>query len=320
MTSSQMATCSTAQWTFNSKNQSPCVVASALAGVCVGGDFTLTPLEPDFVYLGPSQAAATPCRCSSVYYSLLSACGTCQNRNYISFPRDLPQGVAVPHWAYQNVTVNDGWVLADAQADTGAEVTAAPASSTSASGSGSATGSNSPQNTNGPAGPTRKSSNTGAIAGGVVGGIVGLALIGALIFFFLRRRRQQKVPASAQYTAAPMMSPPPMMQANTPTPLGYGDGSSHYQHTGGSGGMPAPQVYNPDNPSTFPTNEFAPPGGLNYSGGSPSPNYSQQNFGQQANYIPPAITGQSSNSGYTQANTSLTHNTNTPRYTGVPEL
>jgi hypothetical protein len=46
-------------------------------------DFTLTPLEEGFIYRGPSVANANRCRCSSVYYSMLSACAYCQGRNYI---------------------------------------------------------------------------------------------------------------------------------------------------------------------------------------------------------------------------------------------
>ena len=36
-------------------------------------------------YLGPTPSTATPCECSSVTYSLLSACGGCQNRTFIDW-------------------------------------------------------------------------------------------------------------------------------------------------------------------------------------------------------------------------------------------
>jgi len=84
---------------FNSLDQSPCDVGAALAGVCVGGgkwsntvqntpswlsiDFTLPPLHPGYVYLGPDASNANSCRCSSVYYSLMAACSVCQSRNFI---------------------------------------------------------------------------------------------------------------------------------------------------------------------------------------------------------------------------------------------
>ena len=46
-------------------------------------DFTLSALDPGYVYLGPDTSNANQCRCSSVYYSLLAACSVCQNRNFI---------------------------------------------------------------------------------------------------------------------------------------------------------------------------------------------------------------------------------------------
>jgi hypothetical protein len=36
-------------------------------------------------YLGPTFADATPCRCSTVTYSLLSACAGCQNRDFTNW-------------------------------------------------------------------------------------------------------------------------------------------------------------------------------------------------------------------------------------------
>ena len=46
-------------------------------------EFNLEPLDFGYVYSGPTQANQNSCRCSSVYYSLLSACGFCQGRNYL---------------------------------------------------------------------------------------------------------------------------------------------------------------------------------------------------------------------------------------------
>jgi hypothetical protein len=45
--------------------------------------FTLSALDPGYVYLGPDATNANQCRCSSVYYSLLAACSVCQTRNFI---------------------------------------------------------------------------------------------------------------------------------------------------------------------------------------------------------------------------------------------
>ena len=90
--------------TFNTLSQSPCDVAASLAAVCspTGRErslayiwpvvllellehagFNLEPLPSGYVYSGPRPESATSCRCSSVFYSTLSACGYCQGRNYL---------------------------------------------------------------------------------------------------------------------------------------------------------------------------------------------------------------------------------------------
>ena len=89
--------------TFNTLNQSPCDVAASLAAVCSPtgrehslayiwpvillellehAEFDLSPLLSGYVYAGPPTEFANSCRCSSVYYSMLSACGYCQGRNF----------------------------------------------------------------------------------------------------------------------------------------------------------------------------------------------------------------------------------------------
>ncbi|PBK96957.1 hypothetical protein ARMGADRAFT_721270 [Armillaria gallica] len=111
------------RWSFNSLNQSPCTVAAYLGGVCNSGNFTVTPLSNGELYSGPTLEQANVCRCSSVFYSLVSACASCQgniyerwslfNRNCTDgqnvpvgeFNEDIPEQTAVPHWAYQNVSV-----------------------------------------------------------------------------------------------------------------------------------------------------------------------------------------------------------------------
>ncbi|TEB30495.1 hypothetical protein FA13DRAFT_555351 [Coprinellus micaceus] len=121
------AVCSAERWSYNTLNQSPCVVGSALKAVCQPGASPIVYLPPGYVYDGPSlvDRQNTPCRCSSVYYSLLSACAWCQGRDFISwsryatncttaylgvFPRELPRGTGVPAWAYMNVTVHHGFL------------------------------------------------------------------------------------------------------------------------------------------------------------------------------------------------------------------
>lgn len=81
--------------TYNSLNQSPCKVAAYLQSTCFGGSecslacmstalspfaaFTVDPLPPGYQYAGPYVLDGDDlCKCNTVTYSLLSACGACQ--------------------------------------------------------------------------------------------------------------------------------------------------------------------------------------------------------------------------------------------------
>ena len=91
---------------FNSQNKSPCVVASEMAAVCNGGrtfnfhhwdflnltwfsstclEYFVIALPVDSHYTGPNSTVVNPCQCSSVFYSLLSACADCQNRTFVEW-------------------------------------------------------------------------------------------------------------------------------------------------------------------------------------------------------------------------------------------
>jgi len=140
------ATClSGYDWLYSSIGQSPCDVAAELAGVCSDGEFNLNPLKPGYVYLGPIVANADICRCSSVYYSLLSACAYCQDRNYLKwsafttncstvyltvYDQQIPPGVKVPAYAYQNVSISDTFDVTLAQSVKGVESSGLPLTTT----------------------------------------------------------------------------------------------------------------------------------------------------------------------------------------------
>ncbi|KAG2111662.1 uncharacterized protein F5147DRAFT_686203 [Suillus discolor] len=249
-------------WMNNSLQQNPCVVASYLESVCNGGDFSISPLPPDTHYAAPTVAEANPCECSTVVYSLVSACGACQNATYLTwsswnyncssvynqqFPDSIPSGTAVPNWAYLDVTAS-GFSLAAAQADgdtpesTATKVqstaTVANPSSVSASltgSSGAATGSPTTSSTK------STSSNAGAIAGGVVGGVVGAAaIIGLVTWFIVKRRRSATAPSAAF------------------SDIGGGAGYTQSVYSPNTHSFPTqPQMtqqrlYDPSDPSTFP--------------------------------------------------------------------
>ena len=83
----------------NSLGQSPCIVAAYLQVACNNGSGSLcsTPLstlltlwQADWLvialpnathYTGPDQTKINTCQCSTVTYSMISACGLCQNRD-----------------------------------------------------------------------------------------------------------------------------------------------------------------------------------------------------------------------------------------------
>lgn len=222
-------------WMDNSKGQSPCFVAAYLESVCNNGQYTVPALLPDESYVGPDADQATPCDCSAVTYSLIAACAICQNSSntYIAwslwsfncttayttgFPQNIPSGTAVPNWAYLDVTTSDNFNVTLAQSVGDApESTAAQVKPTSSATLTSGTSSPTPTSS--------KSSDVATIAGGVVGGVVGLAAIVALgTWFLLRRRRTSMFPAR------------PVSQYSSSTV------------------DPMRRLYDPSDPSTFPSN------------------------------------------------------------------
>ncbi|KAF9218335.1 hypothetical protein BS17DRAFT_87075 [Gyrodon lividus] len=289
--SSDVVCLSSYNWMDNSRGQNPCLVAAYLQGACNSGQFTVDTLPSGTHYIGPTADEQNPCQCSTVTYATISACGVCQNRTIIGwsswdfncstvypsiFPVDIPSGTAVPAWAYQDVVTSDMFnaTLADTTGDnpessaTRVQSTGS-AVATTTGGAVSASLTSLPSVTSTPsATPTSsKSSNTGAIAGGVVGGIVGLAVIAGVITYFIIKKKRSQLPPSAQfndpataasytnsmYTTTNLLTPPPAQ-------------------------MTEQRLYDPSDPSTFPTSPSSPTiftsPSHNYQ--DPSINYSNQ--------------------------------------------
>jgi len=246
-------------WMSNSKGQNPCLVASYLQSACNNGDWSVVDLPPDTHYTGPTLDEVNSCQCSTVTYSMISACGICQNRtaegwdawsfNCTSeiypevFLDNIPSGTAVPAWAYLNVTAENVFNPSEAEAE--AETNPPESTGTSAP---TASASSSPIGP--PSSGSNKSSNAGAIAGGIVGGLVGLGLVaGAIAIFLVRRRRAYRAPSASfgiyGNGANPIRSPPPMSQ--------------EYRHpVYGDGVQTSLKLYNPSDPSTHPSSPPAP--------------------------------------------------------------
>lgn len=260
--SNAKCTVASLSWVFNTLDESPCDVAAALAAVCNHGVFTLDSLGPGLVYLGPSESVANPCRCSTVYYSMLSACAACQGNRWISwneysvnctssydtkFPRPLPTGTNVPAWAYIDITVSNNFNLSAAQnLQNLPETTAPPASKTSFGFSTERAATGLPifspvSNNNG----SGSSSHAGVIAGGIIGGVVGLSAVGLLFFYYRRRRRQNTLPASSAFNTTPYASTP------------YNDSVLNMSANPSASITSTPpqlqRFYDPSDPSTFPT-------------------------------------------------------------------
>ncbi|OAX31504.1 hypothetical protein K503DRAFT_777517 [Rhizopogon vinicolor AM-OR11-026] len=254
---STTVTClSSFDWMNNSLGQNPCLVASYLVSECLNATLGIDP--GPIVRPGPFiENTPNDCSCSTVAYSMFSACGTCQNAtidtwndwtfncpisltHYSEYPLNIPNGTAVPHWAYLDVVTNNTFNATAAQQDgdspestsTQVQFTTSIIIYSTTSVSASLTSSSTTQSPS----STAKSSNVKAIAGGVVGGVIAVITIAGIVaWFFVRRRHSTKASSAA-----------------------FGDSSV--------GPGCTPSVYmrrelrlcDPDDPSTFPT---SPPSG-----------------------------------------------------------
>ncbi|GJE88609.1 hypothetical protein PsYK624_046920 [Phanerochaete sordida] len=241
------ATCSSQySWMDNSRDQNPCLIAAYLNSACLADpiDAYVYALPKDYHYRPPTSELATSCQCSTVFYSMLAACATCQDRSnvrwstwqtncstdYISvWPVNIPPGTSVPAWAYLDVRTPDTFNATAAQAiaaqdppESSATPTPTPsvwfsapasaAASTTTSDTTTALPPPSPQ----PTGTTptevastgsNTKSNSGAIAGGVVGGICGAAIVAGFITYFVLKSRSRKTCPSQAYIKSTASAP-----------------------------------------------------------------------------------------------------------------
>ncbi|KAH8099954.1 hypothetical protein BXZ70DRAFT_939717 [Cristinia sonorae] len=264
-------------WMSNSRGQSPCLVTAYLTTPCLTNptDAYVYALPPGFHYRPPIPASATSCQCNTIFFSTIQACATCQGNPLVPwstwnmnctaaiyeriYPESIPSGTSVPSWAYLDVSRSDNFNATAALVEKNENhpestlQTGNPTSTINAPGSSASNPANTTTPLPSPPGPTApsKSSNTGPIVGGVVGGLGGLAIAGAIAFFVWRWYRGRH---AAGTTAIPTSDPDafaPGVNYGGSNEKPYADLASPVPVTH-STYVPA-KVYDPNDPSTFPT-------------------------------------------------------------------
>ncbi|KAJ3571061.1 hypothetical protein NP233_g4007 [Leucocoprinus birnbaumii] len=216
----------------NNKGQDPCLVAALLQADCRNEtNVTIPQLAVNEIYTGPNPANNHDvCLCNSVVYSLLSVCAACQSRFWMDwtswtahcaiayirgFPKNISSNVAVPPWAYNNITVisapNFDMEQAIRTAVNGPQSsTTFPSTAAGATDSVTqSTGGGMPSSTilTPSFVPTDSSSDVVPdnqftvrkslmIVGSVVGSALAITLAALVIWCFLRRTRRRKSPPS----------------------------------------------------------------------------------------------------------------------------
>jgi len=256
-------------WSYNTELQNPCEIAGSLQAPCLGfSTYELGPLANGTDYVTPQQndTAQKNCGCNTIIYSLYAACTLCQrgeNNSTVTwaawsqfcdkvfvtqYPFSIPYNASVPHWAYVNYTDSTFDVVRAQAAGRDPEATPSAPSIVSLTSTSSTRGLSTvqPAGTGGSLVPAStgssgsSKSNTGAIAGGVVGGVIALAGLAALAFWFFKRRGRGGDPSNSNILG-------PNQITFNPTP-----------------NQDQPKLYDPADPSTFPTPIS---GGDSYSGG-----------------------------------------------------
>ncbi|KAG9101179.1 hypothetical protein FS749_009641 [Ceratobasidium sp. UAMH 11750] len=248
-------TCVDQKWSFNSLQQSPCLVSAYLSAQCTSdNDWIVPEIGAEGPYSPPKEEYANTCRCNSVQWNLLSACSLCQGGpsgswtdwigncsssvvNVGRYPLPIPSGTTIPHWAYYDFTGMNIFNAVTASQQTGPE-SSPPAVASSTPAYSSVVGTPSiPTATPLPAGSKSNSSgnNTGAIVGGVVGGVLGLAVLVFIAVVLVRKSKQSPPKNESQNQNGYNYPAPVPAQPNSASPM-----MGQYQP-----GMPHPGLATP---------------------------------------------------------------------------
>ncbi|KAF8911958.1 hypothetical protein CPB84DRAFT_733777 [Gymnopilus junonius] len=230
------------EWSINSLHQTPCLVAAYLESLC-GVPTSVDSIPNGTHYLGPTSSQQDPCRCSTVTYSVVSACGGCQGRTFqnwttwsqfcdtveiSTFPQVIPEEVQVPNWAYINVTLIGNnfnptvaqqglfFVLPNIKIYLSTVVVLVSGSSalptSTSAGSSSSTQSTSTSSSSATSSSvtsqtsSKSHSHAGAIAGGVVAGVVVLAAVCLFILWRFVRKKGNAVQKDFTFDSRALVS------------------------------------------------------------------------------------------------------------------
>ncbi|GJJ15862.1 hypothetical protein Clacol_010140 [Clathrus columnatus] len=259
--SSEIAQCtvSSQNWTTNHEGQSPfansllngCGATGGVLPLNVGSSSPYAPPPANLAntwgtigpWIGGNQAWTVNCPANTISVS--------------KYPDAVPNNIAIPVWAFQNVTATTGMMFDPFSAEQlskeflpdttlGVDPITSTSTGTSATPSSTSSHTKSPTTTPTPPSPpppaSKKKSNGGTIAGAVVGSIVGVICLSLVAWFYVRYRNERKPrrhyegsyeksdTVSTLTTQVPPLQPPGL------TAVQY----------------PMLKLYDPEDPSTFP--------------------------------------------------------------------
>ncbi|KAI0264830.1 hypothetical protein BGY98DRAFT_939727 [Russula aff. rugulosa BPL654] len=203
------ANCTSLSWSFNSIGQSPCIIAAYMLGTCYGGLYTLPPPPPGDAYGGPTRETSNECECSTVGYSLMSACATCQERDPFSYSEYVINCTTIVSPSqFQTLSLrehmflaglfsmsrendwnaNESYTAGDSPEYGPGAIFGASGVYTSSASTSSVTTSSASASSTVPPKHSHSGSHAGAIVGGVIGGIAFIFIVVAAICLWVLYR------------------------------------------------------------------------------------------------------------------------------------
>ncbi|KAI0751680.1 hypothetical protein C8Q80DRAFT_592721 [Daedaleopsis nitida] len=275
------ATClETYDWMSNTLGQTPCLMSAFLGSPCKPSNSTssIPPIESGEFYTGPkADDPELDCQCNTVQYSVQAACAWCQGHEdglgivdwptwsaactdplLDAYPLSIPTETAIPAWAYADMGSDGRWNESAAYYIAGQRLPESAADLGPTSSASTDTGTSTPSETANTRSPTRASDNNnnnnfdhnfGSHFGGshqkgrttlivvaVIGAILGALLLGIALWLCLRYRSRGRG----------------VFTSRNHVDLGVHSSSSYESPVSPEKPGKAYNLYNPDDPRTFP--------------------------------------------------------------------